>query len=204
MDVRAVRDLLIALPGDEPDLLDPIGHVPRQGQAVSECLVSGEVWSRVELVNVTVSRSWFVNADLASLTLQGLTLDRCALRGCNLIGTRWENIMIKDVILENCLIDYAYFTDVKASGPVSFVGCSLTDATFTRGKLSTAAFDGCKLSGVTFDGCDLRGADLRGNDISGLVAATGLRGAILSQSQVPALTKLLINDLSIQIKPDPR
>lgn len=129
--------------------------------------------------------------------------ERCVFRGCTLVGSRWEGVALKDVIFQNCRLDYAIVNDVRTAGPVGFVGCSLTDVALNGGKLSPAAFDNCKLAGLAIEGCDLRGADLRGNDIRGLGAATVLRGAILSPSQLPALADLLAQEISIKVGPEP-
>ncbi|MBB5871725.1 uncharacterized protein YjbI with pentapeptide repeats [Allocatelliglobosispora scoriae] len=204
MEFRTVRDLKIACPGDEPDDLDPARRVPAARTTISEVLVAGEVWKRAEITGVTISRSWFVDADLSSARFDGGTLDRCILRRCNLIGAHLDGVTLRDVVFENCRLDYAYFTDVKAAGPVAIIGCSMTDTILTAGKLSTVAFDGCKLAGTTFDGTDLRGADLRGNDITKLTAGTALRGAILSPAQIPSLTDLLLAELAIQVKAEHR
>ncbi|MBB5866696.1 uncharacterized protein YjbI with pentapeptide repeats [Allocatelliglobosispora scoriae] len=202
MDVRKIRETTIALL-DEPDLLDPVAGVPRHHQAVSEAVISGDVWARAELVGVSVSRSWFLDADLSSAKFEGGAFDRCVFRRCSMIGMRWDGLAAKDVIMENCRLDYAFLAEIKTTGPIAFLGCSLTDTTIKDGKLGRALFDCCKLAGVTFDGPDLRGADLRGNDISGLTGATALRGVTLSAAQIPTLTELLLQELNIKIKSEP-
>jgi uncharacterized protein YjbI with pentapeptide repeats len=201
METRAVRDLKIVLPGEEPDDLDPCEGIPRDGTSITEQLVSGELWARAHLTDVKMSRSWIVSADLGSSVLDAVTFERCVFKGCTLIGSRWDRVILKDVIFENCRFDYANLNDVKATGPVAFVGCSMTEMTVIGGQLSTVTLDNCRLTGLTIERCDLRGADLRGNDLSGLAAATPLRGVTLSESQLPSLTGLLTSELSIKVEP---
>lgn len=105
--------------------------------------------------------------------------------------------------MENCRLDYAFLTEIKATGPVAFIGCSMTETTFTAGTFPRTVFEGCKLSGVTLNGPDLRGADFRGHDISGLNGGIALRGATLSPAQIPTLTELLLQELSIKVRPEP-
>ncbi|BCJ63634.1 pentapeptide repeat-containing protein [Polymorphospora rubra] len=199
METRTIRDLGVLLPGDESDDLDPVERLPRAGAAMSERTVSGDVWTRAELDGVTVGRTWFVDADLDRSHFDTVTLDRCAFRGCSVMGVHWENLALRNVIFENCRLDYATFTKIKTSGPVAFLGCSLTETTFAGGKLAPSVFDNCRMAGTTFDGCDLRGADLRGNDLSGLDVVTDLRGVRLSAAQLPALTELIVRTLAIRI-----
>ena len=203
MHTRTVRDLNIPLPGDEADELDHLERVPRDGELVADHLVTGDVWARASLSQVTLTRSWLSRADLSSSEFAAVTLDRCVLTGCTLVGARWDAVTLKNVILENCRLDYATFTGIRSAGPVGFIGCSMVELTVIGGKLTTVVLDGCKLAGLIFDGCDLRGADLRGNDLSGMSGASALRGTVLSESQLPTLTDLLTRELSIRITSDP-
>ncbi|RSM55055.1 hypothetical protein DMB66_36520 [Actinoplanes sp. ATCC 53533] len=200
MQIRAVRDVKVVLPGDKPDDLPRWERIPRAGEAVTEAVVTGGTWTRATLEDVSMTRSWLSGADLSAMTLTSARLDRCVLTGCSLVGAHLDAVTLKDVIFENCRLDYATLHHLKAAGPVAFIGCSLTETTLSSCTLPTVVFDGCKFAGLTIEQCDLRGADLRGNDLAGLACATALRGTIVSDSQLPALTQLLVNELSIKIK----
>jgi uncharacterized protein YjbI with pentapeptide repeats len=63
-------------------------------------------------------------------------------------------------------------------------------------------WDGCKLSATQFDACDLRGADLRGQELSTVVGVGSLRGAVISEGQVPGLTEAFLAELDLVVKPD--
>jgi uncharacterized protein YjbI with pentapeptide repeats len=203
MQIRAVRDTKVTLPGDEPDDLEPLDRLPHEGESISERVISGDAWTRGTLTGLTLRRSWLTDADLSTATFTNATLDRCVLTACSLVGATFDTVTAKDVIFDNCRLDYATFERFKSAGPIAFVGCSLTETTFNACVLTAAVFDNCKLAGVSFDNCDLRGADLRGNDIAGLTAASGLRGVVLAESQLPALTELLVSELSIRVSGDP-
>jgi uncharacterized protein YjbI with pentapeptide repeats len=199
MQIRAVRDVKVLLPGEQPDDLPRWEKVPRAGEAVSEVIITGDTWARARLEDISVTRSWLTDADLSGMTLTSARLDRCVLTSCSLVGAHFDTVTVKDVIFENCRLDYATLHQIKATGPVAFVGCSLTETTLSACTLPTAAFDGCRFTGLAIERCDLRGADLRGNDLKGLAGATALRGAILGDSQLPALTQLLLDELSITV-----
>jgi uncharacterized protein YjbI with pentapeptide repeats len=204
MQFRAVRDTKVTLPGEEPDDLEPLDRLPREGESITERVISADAWVRGNLTGLTLRRSWLTGADLSSATFANATLDRCVLTGCSLVGATFDRVSAKDVVFDNCRLDYATFARFKTAGPVAFVGCSLTETEFSASALTAAVFDNCKLAGVTFDSCDLRGADLRGNDIAGLTAATGLRGVVLAEWQLPALTEVLVSELSIKLAEDSR
>lgn len=200
METRTIRGLAVLLPGEDPEDLEPIDGLPRDSATVNERIVIGDAWTRAHLTGVVVNRCWLVNADLASVRLEGVTLDRCVLRGCTLVGANLTDATLKNVIFENCRLDYATFSNVRASGPVAFLGCSLAEATLDRCKLTSTVFDGCKLAATTFEACDLRGADMRGNDLSKTVGITSLRGATLSPEQLPGVTEAIIHELDLKIK----
>lgn len=146
MDTRTLRQLAVLLPGEEPDELDHTEQPPRDGANLTERLVTGETWSRAQLARVTVSRSWLVDADLASSRFDGVTLDRCVLKGCTLVGSQWTGATFKNVMLENCRLDYATFTDLRAVAGVALIGCSLVETVFSRSKLNVLAVDGSRLT----------------------------------------------------------
>lgn len=204
MQIRAIRDTKVALPGDEPEDLEPFDQLPRDGESIIERVISGETWTRGTLDGLVLRRSWLTGADLNAATFANATLDRCVLTGCSLVGTTFDTVTAKDVIFDNCRLDYATFERFRSAGPVAFVGCSLTETAFNASTLTAAVFDNCRLAGVSFDGSDMRGADLRGNDLAGLTGATALRGAVLAESQLPALTDVLVFELSIKVTSDSR
>lgn len=180
METRTIRGLAVLLPGEDPEDLEAVDGLSRDGAAVNEHIVTGDSWTRAHLTDVVVNRCWLVNADLSSIRLEGVTLDRCVLRGCTLVGANITDATLKNVIFENCRLDYATFSNVRASAPVAFLGCSLAD--------------------TTFEASDIRGADLRGNDLSTIVGITSLRGATLSSEQLSGLTEAFIHDLDLKVK----
>jgi uncharacterized protein YjbI with pentapeptide repeats len=121
------------------------------------------------------------------------------LNGCTLMGSSWNNVTLRDVIFEQCRWDYSTLTAITSAGPTAFLHCSFNEASITQGRLAKAVFDQCRLAQLELERCDLRGADLRGNDLSGLAGATGLRGVILDQAQLPALADALVQELDISV-----
>lgn len=202
MRTRNVRETSVTLPGDDPADLVPCTRVPRSGERLSDHTITGTTWARATIAETFISRSWLTDADLASTAFTGVTLDRCVLRGCTLMGSHWNTVTLRDVIFEECRLDYSTFTDVITAGPTVFVRCSFTETVLTESRLGRAAFDRCRLDQLEIQRCDLRGADLRGNDLSGLTATSGLRGVLLDQAQLPALAEVLTRELAIRVSAD--
>lgn len=200
METRRLRDTTAVLPGEEPDDLDLVDVPPRPGKTVSDVLVDNDVWTRAELTKVALSRSWLLNADLSSIRWDGGAIERCVFRGCTLVGANIVGVVLKNVIFENCRLDYASLSQLRTVGPVLFIGCSLTETTFQHTNLSAAAFDGCKLAATSFEECDLRGADLRGNDLTSITGISSLRGARLSETQLAGLTEAVVRDLQLDVR----
>lgn len=205
VDTRKIRDLVILLPGDEPEDLDAVDSIPADKSIVAGQVVERDVWTRTKLTGCTITRSWLINADLSTIDYSEIAFDRCVFRDCSLMGARLSESTLKNVIFENCRFDYATLTTVRATGPVVFLGCSLTETMFDRCKLGTAVFDGCKLSAPIFKSCDLRGADLRGNDLSKVIGVTtSLHGSVISEDQFVAFTEAVTRELELTIKDKPR
>lgn len=199
MRTRTVRDTRVALPVDDPADLAPLTRVPRSGERLTDHTITGDSWARATIADVVISHCWLTDADLSSATFTNVTLDRCVLSGCTLMGSNWNNITLRDVVFEQCRLDYSTLTTVTTAGPTAFLRCSFTEASITESRLTKAVFDQCRLAHLELDRCDLRGADLRGNDLSNLAGATALRGVLLDQTQLPALTEALVRELAISV-----
>jgi len=194
-----MRDTTAVLPGEDPDDFDQVEAAPSPGAAVTDALVTDDIWTRAELTQVTLSRSWLLNADLSSTRWDGGAIERCVFRACTLVGANIGNTTLKNVIFENCRLDYAAFSHVRTVGPTLFFGCSLTETTFQHSNLTAAAFDGCKLAATSLEECDLRGTDLRGNDLAAITGVASLRGARLTVTQLAGLTEAVVRDFQLDL-----
>lgn len=200
METRRLRDISAALPGEDPDDLDVLEVSPRPGDVVTDALIDDDLWVRADLAQVSLSRSWLINADLSSIRWEIGAIDRCLFRGCTLVGANLDQLTLKNVIFENCRLDYATLSQLRTTGPTLFIGCSLIEATLHQSSLTAAAFDGCKLAATHFDECDLKGADLRGNNLAAITGITSLRGARLSETQLAGLTEAIAKDLQLDLR----
>jgi uncharacterized protein YjbI with pentapeptide repeats len=203
METRKIRDLEILLPGEDADELELVDFIPAEKAVIAARQITGDMWSRMRIIDATITRCWFVNADLASSEfIGGTVLDRCVLKGCTFVGAHLTEVVLKNVIFENCRFDYATLTLLRAAGPIAFTGCSFTETVFDRCKLTPAVFDGCKLNAPSFVACDLRGADFRGNDLAKTIGVTtSFRGTVISEDQFVAFTEAVTRELELTVKP---
>jgi uncharacterized protein YjbI with pentapeptide repeats len=200
MDIRTIRSTSVTLPGEEPDDLDPYETVPADRASVVGATITGGTWARAALTGVRLSRSYVINADLASARFDNTTWDRCVITGSTLVGTQIAGGTMKNVIFENCRLDYATLHQIRATGPIALIGCSLIEAVISQCQLPGAVFDGCRFSSTHLDDTDLRGADLRGNNLGGLIGVASTRGITVSMEQLAALTELMVQDLDITVR----
>lgn len=199
MDQRTIRRMTVLLPGLESGDLDSLDGLPGDGIRVTGRIISGTAWTRATVSCVTIARSYFTASDLSSARFEGVNWDRCLIRGSTLIGAHLSNGTLKNVIFENCLLDYATLDQMRVTGPVAFVGCSLIETTISRCQFTGVLFDGCNLRDTRLDGSNLRDADIRGNDLSGLIGIAALRHVTISHNQLPGLTETVVRDLSLNV-----
>ncbi|MGH3712589.1 MAG: pentapeptide repeat-containing protein [Micromonosporaceae bacterium] len=199
MEVRVVRDSSILLPGETLDEVPTLGHLPGDGDVVSQQLVTGDSWARTQLSDVSVNGCWLVNANLGSTNLRDVTFDRCVFRGSTLVGSTWSNVVLRNVLFEDCRLDYATIQRARTAGPCGFVRCSLVETTVQQSTVTNATFDACRFAGTLVVDSDLRGADLRGNDLSGLIGVATLGGITIGEDQLPGLTEALVRDLELRV-----
>ncbi|MFE5592936.1 pentapeptide repeat-containing protein [Streptomyces sp. NPDC056549] len=141
-------------------------------------------------------------SELGAARWSGGKLTRVVIRDTKLLGATLDGLVLDDVLFENCKFDYTTFTTVRASGPVAFAGCVLTEATFTDCDLSNVVFSDCTLRLTEFGPGRYRGADLRGNNLSALRGVANLAKVRIDQGQQHDLAQALVNDLEIAVGDD--
>jgi len=220
MDTRTVGELRILAPDLDPRDLDDVTEPPEY--ELDEAKVDGADWAGLQLGgglrlshltgvslaqatwrNATVYGCRFERVDFSGAQLAGLTVERCTFVGCRMTGVQVRDSTLKNVLFEDCRLDYASLTDVRATGSVGWVGCKLDNATLTKCQLPAVALRSCSLDTVEFRDCDLRGADLRGNDLSGTNGLSSLRGVRLAAGQLLELAAVAVRTLDIALDPEP-
>jgi uncharacterized protein YjbI with pentapeptide repeats len=126
-------------------------------------------------------------------------LTRVHVRDCRLLGAALDGLALDDVLFERCRFDYATFNRVRATGPVVFRECVLTEAEFTDCDLSGVVFSACKLGLTAFGAGRYRDTDLRGNDLSAVRGVAHLAQVRIGPAQVGDLAEALVGELRISV-----
>lgn len=164
--------------------------------------VSGVRSKRVELEALNLHGVEIVGCDLGSVRWSDSKLTRVVLKDCKLMGAALAGIALDDVLFESCRLDYATFEKVRATGPVAFSDCVLSEAAFTDCDVSGAVFSTCPLKGTEFGPGRYRDTDLRGNDLSDIRGAGNLARVRISHGQQAELAEALVHELGITIGDD--
>ncbi|MFJ7204494.1 pentapeptide repeat-containing protein [Streptomyces sp. NPDC098789] len=164
--------------------------------------ISGLRSKRVGFENLNLHGVEISGSDLGSTRWNDSKLTRVTFRDCKLMGAAFDGLVLDDVLFEGCKFDFATFEKVRATGPVAFAGCMLTEAAFTDCDLSDAVFADCTLHLTEFGAGRYRNADLRGNDLSTIRGVANLAKIRISPAQQTGLAEALVSDLSIDLSDD--
>ncbi|MDX3227205.1 pentapeptide repeat-containing protein [Streptomyces sp. ME19-01-6] len=169
-------------------------------------LVSGRVTNlraaRVHLERLRLNSVEFVACDLGSATWRDSKLSRVVFRDCKLMGANLVELALDDVLFEGCRLDYAMLENVRATGPVAFSRCVLTEASMTGCDLTQAVLGTCTLRLTEFGKGRYQSLDLRGSDLSSVHGVERLSKVIIDRTQEPELTAALLAQLNVTYSED--
>ncbi|MFD9570330.1 pentapeptide repeat-containing protein [Streptomyces sp. NPDC059982] len=164
--------------------------------------ITGVRSKRVEFEGLNLHGVEISGSDLGSARWSESKLTRVTIRDTKLMGAALDGLVLDDVLFENCKLDFATFEKVRATGPVVFAGCILTEATFTDCDLSDVVFSECTLRLTEFGAGRYRDADLRGNDLSSIRGVANLSKIRITPAQQADLAQALVADLDIDVSDD--
>ncbi|MFD9621861.1 pentapeptide repeat-containing protein [Streptomyces virginiae] len=164
--------------------------------------ITGLQSKRVELENVTLHGVEINSSDLGAARWRGGKLTRVHVRDSKLMGAALDGLVLDDVLFEGCKLDFATFEKIRVTGPVAFIGCVLTEATFTDCDLSDAVFTDCTFRLTEFGAGRYRDMDLRENDLSTIRGAANLAKVRIDHGQQSDLAEALVNELDISFGDD--
>lgn len=164
--------------------------------------IAGIHAKRVEFEGVNLHGVEITGSDLGSARWTESKLTRVHVRDCKLMGAALDALVLDDVLFEGCKFDFATFEKVRVTGPVAFIGCVLTEATFTDCDLSDAVFTDCTLRLTEFGAGRYRSTDLRENDLSAIRGVANLAKVHIDPGQQADLAEALVNELDITIGDD--
>ncbi|WP_327388132.1 pentapeptide repeat-containing protein [Streptomyces sp. NBC_01207] len=198
-------DSLDSARGTVPDFAYRDAELRSLGLAQTQ-LVTGRIAGirakRAEFESVNLHGVEITGSDLGSARWTESKLTRVHIRDCKLMGAALDGLVLDGVLLEGCKLDFATFEKVRATGPVAFIGCVLTEATFTDCDLSDAVFTDCTLRLTEFGTGRYRNTDLRENDLSAIRGVANLAKVRIDPGQQSDLTEALVSELDITLGDD--
>ena len=144
----------------------------------------------------------FTNCELNSLRWDGGKISRARFEACKLLGAQFDNVALGHVTFVDCKMDYSTLTQVRASGPVMFIRCSLRETEFTSCDLTRSLFDECDLLLANFGRGRYSGCDLRNNRLSAVRGTHHLKHAIIDRAQLIQLAEALAGELDVTFGDD--
>jgi uncharacterized protein YjbI with pentapeptide repeats len=169
-------------------------------------LITGRIHSvrlqRVQFEALNMHDVEIAGSDLGTARWSESKLTRVVIRDSKLLGATLDGLILDDVLFESCKFDYTTFERLRATGPIAFTGCMLTEATFTDCDLSTVAFSECTLRLTEFGPGRYWGTDLRGNDLSTVRGVANLAKVRIDLDQQHDLIQALMNELDITVGDD--
>ncbi|WP_416873479.1 pentapeptide repeat-containing protein [Kitasatospora sp. SC0581] len=223
MPTRHYGRTTITLPDlDDDPYLGVIASPPRPGSTVTEFRYTDQDIRDLDLTeadlrngilhNVSTQRTTIENVrfssvqitacDLGALHLSGSKASRTLFRGCRLMGSAITGAVLDNVLFENCRLDYATFDRIRASGPLVFDRCVLTEAAFTGCDLTDVVLRDCTLLATAFGTGTYKGLDLSGSDLSAVRGVGNLREAVVSRAQQLQITDALLAELNVTYSED--
>ncbi|MFJ9440819.1 pentapeptide repeat-containing protein [Kitasatospora sp. NPDC101235] len=118
------------------------------------------------------------------------------------MGAAITGAVLDSVLFENCRLDYAIFDQVRASGPLVFDRCVLSEATFTGCDLTGVVMRDCVLRATGFEAGAYKDLDLSGSDLSTVRGVGNLREVVISRAQQYQLTDALLAELNLTYNED--
>jgi uncharacterized protein YjbI with pentapeptide repeats len=164
-------------------------------------LIDGKIRSvrtdAASMVGTGVRGVEFSNCELGSLHWTGGKISRTRFTDCKLLGAKFENVAMEHVVFTDCKMNYVTLNQVRASGPVMFIRCSLREAEFNGCDMTGSLLDECDLTLATFENRRYAACDFRGNDLSTLRGVSHLRRVIINSAQLVQLAGALAAELEI-------
>jgi uncharacterized protein YjbI with pentapeptide repeats len=80
------------------------------------------------------------------------------------------------------------------------MNCILDRAILTACRLVKTVLLNCQMNETELSDTDLRGADLRGSELRGLTGVMSLRGTVVNEGQMSAITTAFARDLALDVR----
>lgn len=142
---------------------------------IEGCRLTGTTLAESRLDKLTVVDSVLDHCDIANVSLDHSSMTRVELIGCRATGLVVPNLLVRHLLVRECLLDMSSFRFATLTNAV-FVDCRMTRADFVSADLTSAIFRRCDLTGVELSQVKARGAlfvDCNWDGVRGLPSLNG-------------------------------
>ncbi len=170
------------------------------GQAVEvefeECRFAGTSLAQAELTHASFLDCAVTSGDWANLRARDSRMVRVEVARSRLTGSHWINGVLREVAFRDCRMDLSAFRFTSCKN-VEFADCDLSHVDFASADLRGARFVDCDLTGAQLTNADADGTRFTRCDLTGLTGVQSLKGAVISTTDLAALTHTLAAALGI-------
>lgn len=167
-----------------------------RGLTIDSCKFKNVVFTNCSFENLDLIDTRFESCDLSNVNLSNSGIHRVEFVNCKLVGTRFDESNIKDVLIKDSIGRYSNFSFSKVNG-MNILNSDFEEATFQEVKhkklsVEESSFINAYCNKTSFEKVDLTSCDIDGINVD----IEDVRGAIVTTMQALHLTKLL----NLQIK----
>lgn len=162
-----------------------------KGFSIDSCIFRKVSFENCDLSKIDLIDSRFENCDLSNTSFQGGSIHRVEFIDCKLMGGRFDESSIRDVLFQNVLAKYSNFAFSKLK-LVNIVNSDFQASIFQEVKKEKLSFKDTNLSNSYFNKTSLSNMDFTSCDITGIdTEIHNLQGAIVTAMQGLDLTRLM-------------
>jgi uncharacterized protein YjbI with pentapeptide repeats len=163
-----------------------------------------DLWlSQTRIVALELDRPELLDVRLDDCDISGLNATDFVARRVHMSGTRMRGVMFakgqfEDSVIANCTTDELSFRFTKLKR-VIFRDCDLSGADFYSTTFEHVTIEGCDLQRAQFDAATSICLTITNCQLAGVSGITGLRGALLDASDLPAMSIALAREIGIKV-----
>ena len=149
---------------------------------------------KVHMTDVEISKS-----NLSALHSSEGSFIRVRIRTTRLTGVDLSRALIKDVVLEDCVLDMANFRFATLRNVV-FSNCTLRETDFQAATLERVAFKHCHIQKADFSGITAKTVDLRTSELFDIRGWQSLKGVTIDSTQLMTVSAELALAMGIVVE----
>lgn len=160
--------------------------------------MTGVDLSGSQLRSLSLINTRFTQVDLSNATLNEVTANRAEWRDCRAVGLGVAFTTATDLLIIDCVLNYARVEFVRARPRIVLAGCSLRESMIS-GDLTGVVFDDCDITETEFRATRASNCDLRTSRLTAPRGLSTLRGARVTAAQTLGIAENLAVEAGLVI-----